>query len=315
MPHAAISNHCAEFLVHCRVRRNLSPHTLRAYRCDLEQFCQFMAGQPLEACDRDAIGRFHHGLASDPSYRPATVRRKLAAVQSFFKWLQRTNVIAVNPFRDAEVVVRIPRALPRNLTRAQLAALFSATWCRFSLEEAAQPGGLDGPAFQRFTNRVALEILFTTGIRVGELERIGCVDVDVEGGAILIHGKGARERYVYVVNTESLSLVREYLRQRPRFAGATASLLVNSRGTRLRSQTFRSRLKRAAREIGDLPDTVTPHMLRHSAATSLLEASVDIRYVQRLLGHASISTTERYTHVSDTSLRNVLLHADPRSRF
>lgn len=305
----------SEFLAHCKLNRNASGHTLRAYEADLEQFSKFLGQRRLSECDTDVIRGYHAFLASNQSYKATTIRRKLATLKSFFRWLKRVKQVPADPFAEADITVRLPKTLPRNLSQTQLSALFSSP--SFSIPESAMKEGpaLNVSDFQLLTNRVALELLFATGVRIGELEKISVHDIDLATGALLIRGKGARERYVYVSNSDAIMLTKRYVQIRERFAKNTDKLLLNSRGTGLSAQTFRSRLKAAGRKIERISQTVTPHMLRHSAATSLLEASVDIRFVQRLLGHASISTTQLYTHVSDASLKQVLIDADPRSKL
>lgn len=315
MPTTITGEVCSQFIEYCKLTRNASSHTLRAYESDLRQFSQFLADRPLTDCDTTEIRRYHAILASHQRYKPTTIRRKLATLKSFFGWLKRSKRLSSNPFTEADVSVRLPRNLPRNLTQTQLSALFSSPVFTIPRGVFNERQILTTSEFQLLTNRVALELLFATGVRIGELVKVLVQDVDIATGAILIQGKGARERYVYLTNSKALSLVARYLGIRNHFARNTDALLLNSRGTSLSSQTFRLRLKAAAEQAKEISKHVTPHMLRHSAATSLLEASVDIRFVQRLLGHASISTTQAYTHVSDSSLKQVLLAADPRSRL
>lgn len=236
-----------------------------------------------------------------------------------------------NPFNNFRL--RLPRRkrLPRTLSRPEAAALMgslrpgrtSAGGSRASRPAPprngpGRPGG-SGPAFVRTAPpplpsdpfAVALQLMVATGIRVGELTRLRLDDVTPDGAAVRIHGKGSRDRIAYVPDAALAAAIATLRASRARSAsGAGASpLFVNRRGTALRPQSIRARLRTLAQAAG-VSRRVTPHMLRHTAATLLIETGVDIRFVQRLLGHASIATTEIYTHVSDEALRATLARAD-----
>ncbi|NVO14425.1 MAG: tyrosine-type recombinase/integrase [Rhodoplanes sp.] len=224
-----------------------------------------------------------------------------------------------NPFKTFRL--RLPRRkrLPRTLSRPEAAALMGSL--RRSVPERPSPAsgrtataGLPrvslSPGEAGFA--IALQLMVATGIRVGELCRLRLDEVAPDGGALRIHGKGARDRMAYITDAALAAALARLRAERAAFAGAdtvAVPLFVNRRGTPLRPQSIRARLRVRARDAG-LSRRVTPHMLRHTAATLLIETGVDIRFVQRLLGHASIATTEIYTHVSDEALRTTLARAD-----
>jgi integrase/recombinase XerD len=164
------------------------------------------------------------------------------------------------------------------------------------------------------TTLLAVALMVATGVRVNEVVGIKCHDIDLPGRSMRIVGKGRRERQVFLPNGWMKRLTRAYLNTRAALGVEHTHLLFNRRRDPLTSAAMRSRLGKAAREAG-VGAKVTPHMLRHTAATQLIEAGVDIRYIQRLLGHASLSTTEIYTHVSDRALRRVVSDADVVGRF
>jgi integrase/recombinase XerD len=200
----------------------------------------------------------------------------------------------VSPFRSIELRMRLPSRLPRSLASSELETL---------LEEA-------GSAPQVI--RIAILLLFTTGVRVGELAGLNLASLSLADGTLRVFGKGARERQVFITNSRVRRELASYLRTQRGGASFNGPLLVNGEGARLSAAAIRAHLRKLAQAAG-IERRITPHMLRHTAATALLEAGVDIRFVQRLLGHQSIATTQIYTHVRDEVLRRVVVAADTYS--
>jgi site-specific recombinase XerD len=234
------------------------------------------------------VGHASH-LTSERGAAPRTLRRRMACLRGFYKDLVRSGAIECSPFRDLDMQLPRPRQLPRALTRAETALLVGqARRCC----EAAGP--LSEKAFP-----AALLLLISTGLRVGELVGLRPSDLDHDQGGLHVHGKGRRERRVFVVD-EELSRILGRLAARP----GAASLLAPD-GFRWSTEAVRRALRRFAEEAG-VERRVTPHMLRHSCATLLLEDGVDLRVLQRLLGHENIATTALYAHVGDSGLRKAL---------
>ena len=229
-------------------------------------------------------------LSGERALAPATVRRRLAYLRSMFGWLVRRGTIATNPFAAVEIRIRIPERLPRCLHEADIARLVAA---------AREQGGVAG---------LATLLLFATGIRVGELSSLRTADVDLGMGTMRIVGKGNRERRVFLPGGSAGTQLTRHVLARSQ-AGSEGRLVVGPGGQTASPALIRREVKRLARQAG-VERAITPHMLRHTAATSLLEAGVDIRFVQRLLGHRSILTTQMYTHVSDGALRAAIRGAD-----
>jgi site-specific recombinase XerD len=305
-----------QFIESC-AKRGLSAHTARAYQADLADFRKsLLRSTPLSECDAADVQRYIDSLVSNCRLGASTIRRRLACLKATFTWLVRERIITENPVCGIRLELKAPKLIPRNVPTEDLARLLQ--YVDFSIPIVGPAGdGPDEPSrstFDKWTSRLALEVLFATGVRVGELEQIDLNDVDLRRGAIRIQGKGARQRTVYMSNDQTTTALREYMRVRPRFAANTERLLINSRGRPLHAASVRTRLKRLC-SAAEIKRRVTPHMLRHSAATCLMEASVDIRFVQRFLGHASIVTTQIYTHVSDAALRKAVIEADPRARL
>jgi site-specific recombinase XerD len=235
-------------------------------------------------------------LFTEHHLKETSAKRHVASLRSLFRWLEDGGHVPDDPFRGARVRIKLPRRLPRVLSRSELATI---------LEHP--PAG----DFGSITARMAAELLFATGIRVAELAGIRDDDIDLTAGVITIIGKGSRQRRVYIPDAEIRELIVVYRDARDMREHAPESFLVNSRGGPASPQYIR-RLVRQLGERAALSRRVTPHMFRHSVATYLLEEGVDIRYVQRLLGHRSIVTTEIYTHVADAALKSRVIERHPR---
>jgi integrase/recombinase XerD len=284
------------FIRHCQSIRKLSPHTIRAYDLDLARFSQFLGKRAsVASCDKGVIHNYVRHLFDVCALKESSVKRHLATLRSFFRWLEEDGVDIEDPFRGARIRIRTPKRLPRVIARADLRRLL--------VHERPH-------IFADLTAYVATELLFATGMRVSELATLLDSAVDVDDGTITIIGKGNRQRRVFVPD-ELKSLLRDYRTARDRCASSADTFLVNSRGSAASPQMIR-RLVRLHGERSSVRDRVTPHMFRHSVATYLLEEGVDIRYVQRLLGHRSISTTEIYTHVADAALKVRITERHPR---
>jgi site-specific recombinase XerD len=289
----------SSFLRHCQSIRKLSPHTIRAYELDLARFSGFLGKRSSVAiCDKTRIHDYVRHLFDVRELKEASVKRHLATLRSLFHWLEEEHDGIEDPFRGARIRIRMPKRLPRVIARADLRRLLLHT---------------PPPAFSDLTAYVATELLFATGMRVSELAGLLDAAVDLEDGTITIIGKGNRQRRVFVPD-ELKTVLSDYRTARDRAAATADTFLINSRGAAASPQMIR-RLIRLHGERSEVRDRVTPHMFRHSVATYLLEEGVDIRYVQRLLGHRSISTTEIYTHVADAALKVRITERHPRRRI
>ncbi len=299
------------FLQHCRCERNLSPHTLRAYRGDLQDFSTFLAGSTsLQGVDGPIVRRYLDTLLGTRSLQATTVRRRTAGLRIFYSWLVHRGVLSQSPFESLRIAIRMPRRLPRNLPRNEVRKLIHRVAREVGLDPSADYESQLGRRtlatreFRFLTLLVALEVLLATGLRVGELTSLTIDCIDIVDGTVRVFGKGARERRVFLLDPALKSLVRSYLATRNARTHDPLPLLVNSRG-QLATPGFLRRTLSSAAHIAGIR-RVTPHMLRHTCATLLLEEGVNLRHVQVLLGHSSISTTERYTHVTAGNLRAAL---------
>jgi integrase/recombinase XerC len=295
-----------------RVTKDLSPHTLRAYDSDIAAFERHLGIRAfVKHIDRDRLVTFMEeqrmaGLSS------TSIRRRASALRGFCKWLLSHRLLAVDPWVGASVAVGRSRKLPRRLPTHELDRLLCFLRRRADVDDKSDPDRvLERP--HQSTTLLAVVLMVATGVRVSEVVSITCRDIDLAGRSVRIVGKGRRERQVFLTNDWIKDLTEAYLNTRSLLGVTHAHLLFNWHHDPLTEAAMRSRLVKAARDAG-LAARVTPHMLRHTAATELIEAGVDIRYIQRLLGHASLTTTEIYTHVSDGALRRVVSGADVLGR-
>ena len=287
----------ANFLKYCRHARNLSDNTLKAYEQDVAELRRYLAAKRLPTLNSpEDINGYIEWLSSTRNLSATTIKRRLACLRAMFNWQERSDKSFSSPFRNADVRLTLPKRLPRCLSAAELRALFQAA-------KAA-----------RIWLRLVVTLLFTTGMRVSEVTNLQLGDVDIERRTVRVKGKGSRERIVFLATPEVSQELEQHIQRNLNGRPSTAPLFANSTGNAISPASVRLAV-RALAEKADISRRITPHMLRHSAATSLLEAGVDIRFVQRLLGHASISTTEIYTHVSDERLKLVISTANTIGRL
>lgn len=291
-------NACEHFTQHYRSVVNLSLHTQRAYQIDLADFQKFAGLETsLVSLEKNHLRQFIRHLREERKLKETTIKRRIACLKLFFRWLHQEEIIPGNPFDGLHERIRLPKRLPRSLTREEIAKLMTVL--------SGDGSQFNEAEFQNAATKTAIRLLLATGIRVGELVNISLPDLDLADGRIAIHGKGDRQRLVYVFESSIQQMLERYHTLRRSQPFTTQKLFTSPSGIPLTTPKIREALGKFATQSG-IARRITPHMLRHTAATTLLEAGVDIRYVQKLLGHQSISTTEIYTHVSDQGLREAL---------
>jgi len=293
---------------HLRAERNLSPHTRRAYQCDVGQLRDHAHAKPGELSSREVRGWL---AAQHQRCSPATLGRKLAGVRAFYRFLLREGAVTDDPTAGIPAP-KTPRRLPRPLSVDDCDALAERS-------ADARPNARDGARedLRALRDAALIELLYGTGIRVGEVVSLDVRDVDARGGELRVLGKGGKERVVPIPGLARQALAAWLeRRQRP---GVLAEPLFCSLRPR-RDQRVRRLTDRDARRIvreralaAGIVDRVHPHRLRHSYATHLLDMGADLREIQELLGHASLSTTQKYTAVSMEHLRRVYDEAHPRA--
>jgi integrase/recombinase XerD len=289
-----------DFLAYLEFERGLSRNTLDAYRSDLLQFGRFLEGRDMGAAHATSadVADFLTELGSK-SASPATIHRKAACLRSFYRHLRREGVRDSDPTASLSAPRR-GRKLPQVLTRGEVDKLLG------------QPRGTEPAALR---DRALLELMYACGLRASEAISLAVGDVDLEDGLLRARGKGSKERIV-PVGQRALSAVRVYLqRGRPQLIRRNPeekNLFVNFRGGPLTRQGLYKIVRRHAVTAG-LADRMSPHTLRHTFATHLLAGGCDLRSVQEMLGHADVSTTQLYTHLSSGRLKEVYFKAHPRA--
>jgi integrase/recombinase XerD len=295
------------FLGHCIDHRKLSSHTLKAYRHDLGHFRVFVSepsdDAPLQSINQASVQKW---LGSMGEVKPRTVRRRLATLKSMFSSFERNGNGFVNPIARLRCEVKVGTSLPRTVARATVRSLL-----RSSRKQVTSSPGAAGRTIQETT---LIETMFSTGMRVSEVVATNIAQLDMERLVISVRGKGNREREIPIVCEAFREALSQHLAQRvAKEATAESPLFINRRGVRMSDQSARTILRRHAARIG--ARRITPHMLRHTIATLLLEDGVDLRHIQRLLGHSSIATTTIYVHVSERSQRQALARRHPRNKM
>lgn len=295
------------FLEHCRVARGLSPHTLRAYRSDLAHAARHIGPRvQVTNIDRDTVRDYVKHVLDVERRKGSTAKRRVATLKVFFRWLEREEVVAISVFHRLDLSIRLPKRLPRALDATEMKRLLRRA-------ETVRRGCRAESYEDRLLHFIVVA-LFTTGLRISELVSLKTHDVSVREGTLRVHGKGNRERTVFFPGDDALQILNRYAHDRRSTAPAGDRFLVDAEGLPISCAYVRRRLRSLAQRAS-ISRRVTPHMLRHTAATQLLEAGVDIRFVQRLLGHASIATTQIYTQVRDSALRATLVRANTLARL
>jgi integrase/recombinase XerD len=295
-----------DFLAYLELERGLSRNTLEAYRCDLQQYGEFLARRdldPLDAMPADLaafVTELADGRPQRPAVAPATLQRKIACLRSFYRHLRRDGTLE----RDPTSELRAPRSrarLPKVLSRDEVVMLLQ------------QPQGTSLAALR---DRALLETMYACGLRASEAISLELSELDLEAGIVRARGKGSKERIV-PIGSKALESLGVYLEKaRPRLVGPRDEkrVFVNLRGGGLSRQGLYKIVQRHARGAG-LERRMSPHTLRHTFATHLLAGGCDLRSLQEMLGHADIGTTQVYTHLSAERLRDVYFDAHPRAQM
>ena len=289
------------FLDYLHAERDASPLTIRNYSADIAAFAVWFAGKYKQSCDWLRIDSFHlRGYLVHLTERQldrATIHLKMSALRSFYKWLVRTERVKQNPL----VGLTLPkkgRKLPKFLTIQQIEALLEAPL-----------KGKTGDGLAAWRDKAAMETVYSAGLRIHELVQLNDDDVDVLGEVVRVRGKGKKERLA-ALGGPAIETLQKYLAMRAR--STRGPLFVNKFGGRMTARSMQRMLKKYLTAAG-LDPSLTPHKLRHSFATHMLDAGADLRSVQELLGHANLSTTQIYTHITPERLKKVYEKAHPRA--
>lgn len=289
----------SQYLHICQNQRRLSVKTIKAYRIDLAQFSAFKKAHPNDK-ERDTLSAYI--VFMNAVLKPRSVKRKIASLRAYYNYLEQENLIECNPFHMIRVDVKAPLLLPRTVPQRVIAQMLSAAHSDLEVTGTATSKRI------ALRNVAVLELLFSSGMRVSELCNLNVEDIDLEEGTVLVFGKGAKERILQIGHPDVLSILQRYQSE----GNSTGAFFRSRNGRRLSDQSVRNMVNRYALRV-QAPLHITPHMFRHSFATLLMEENVDIRYIQQILGHSSITTTQIYTHVSMKKQREIMTQSNPRN--
>lgn len=293
--------HIDEFLNYCRYHKKLSDKTIRAYKIDLSQYGVFS-----NELSKQALWDYIEYL--NKKYKPKTAKRKLATLKAFIHFLLLQDLIDFNPFDKLETTIKEPLLLPKTIPLGVIAKLISFSYQQIVFAKS------DYQIRSAVRNTAILELLFATGARVAEICTLRSDNVDLLGNSVKFYGKGSKERIIPIENFAVLSILRKYHSLFEKEILDSGYFFVNKLGRRMTEQSVRNMINFYCKQCG-VDMHITPHMFRHSFATLLLEEDVDIRYIQRMLGHSSINTTQIYTHVTSAKQKEILKIKHPRNKL
>lgn len=293
--------HIDEFMNYCRYHKKLSDKTIRAYKIDLSQYGDFS-----DELSKQALWDYIEYL--NKKYKPKTAKRKLATLKAFIHFLLLQDLIDFNPFDKLETTIKEPLLLPKTIPLGVIAKLISFSYQQIVFAKS------DYQIRSAVRNTAILELLFATGARVAEICTLRSDNVDLLGNSVKFYGKGSKERIIPIENFAVLSILRKYHSLFEKEIPDSGYFFVNKLGRRMTEQSVRNMINFYCKQCG-VDMHITPHMFRHSFATLLLEEDVDIRYIQRMLGHSSITTTQIYTHVTSAKQKEILKTKHPRNKL
>lgn len=291
------------YLNYCTSQKRLDAKTLKAYRIDLKQFTNYIS--ITEPSEITPTLLEHYISFLHQSFKPKTVKRKLASLKALFHYFEYKDIVEYNPFNKLYIKFKEPVILPKVIPLSTIERLLSVIYNQ----------QLNGSTLNKKHNSIrdaaVCELLFATGIRISELCSLHDNDVDLQNGIIKIYGKGSKERVLQIGNNAALQALTKYKAEFSDKICACGYFFVNNNNHPLSDQAVRRMLNKYTK-LADINIHITPHMFRHTFATCLLDADVDIRYIQEMLGHSSINVTEIYTHVAIEKQGNILKEKHPR---
>lgn len=295
-----------EYLIYCKLQKRLDSKTLKAYRIDLTQFSIILENPDILTITISDIESYIGHL--NQSFKPKTVKRKVASLKALFHYLEYKNIISNNPFNKIRTKFREPLLLPKTIPLHTMETFLS---------EIYKENSLSTTPYQK--KRTLLDIaiaetLFSTGMRISELCNLKYSDIDLHDAVIRIYGKGSKERIIQLGNEDVIQLLMRYENEFSSEIQKSGYYFSNTNSLPISDQAVRRMINKYC-NLAAIDLHITPHMFRHTFATCLLEADVDIRYIQEMLGHSSITVTEIYTHVALSKQKDILTSRHPRKKF
>lgn len=301
-----LENLTAKYLDYCQYQKALNGKTLKAYSIDLKQFINFASGRQ-DILVKEVISDYITFLHK--TYKPKSIKRKIACLRAFCNYLEYEEIIDNNPFAKLKVKFQEPIILPKTIPFAIICAILAKAY-----QEKNAIMLSNNKKLNILRDIAVLELLFATGIRVSELCSLSVDDINLSEGSVRIFGKGSKERMVHIGNEEVIHILSLYKATFYSDIEQSGFFFINRLHKRFSEQSVRGMISKYTAQA-NIDLHITPHMFRHSFATLLLEEDVDIRYIQQLLGHSSIITTQIYTHVASRKQRDILSTKHPRNKI
>ncbi len=297
-----------DFLFHCKYEKNLTENTIRAYESDFQQFKEFKNFFELDISQvNKVLLKEYIKYLYTFDLKPKSIKRKVAVIKVFFNYLEFEEMIDVNPFRKIRVSIKEDKSLPKTIDMKNIRKLLK---CVYNIKNSIS--NKRSFAYKTIIRDIAvLELLFSTGLRVSEISNLKIDDIDLSTGYIKVIGKGNKERVIHVCEQESKIIIKEYSSLFMNKILEKKFFFINRLGKRFTEQSISLMIKKYQKKA-NIKQHLTPHMFRHSFATMLLEEGVDIRYIQGMLGHSSIATTQIYTHINNKQQKRILTTKHPR---
>lgn len=301
-----LDSHIKNYLLFCKSQKCLDSKTLKAYRIDLMQFSDSLNDIFIDGASLEALENFISFLHE--TYKPKTAKRKIATIKAFFHYLEYKDLITTNPFNKLHIKFREPVTLPKIIPLLTVETLLKTIYNYYNSAQTAY-------CRKKVLQDIAIiELLFSTGMRISELCSLKQNNVDLVTNTIRIYGKGSKERQIQIGNTDVINILKKYQTENSTSIQKQGNFFAKTNGEPVSDQSIRRMLKKYS-SLAGIDVHITPHMFRHTFATSLLEADVDIRYIQEILGHSSISITEIYTHVTTAKQLDIMRNKHPRKNF
>lgn len=292
-----------EYLLFCQNQKCLDEKTLKAYKIDLIQFLKMINTDLLAEINTNLLENYICALHQ--TCKPKTAKRKIASVKAFFHYLEYKDYVSSNPFSKIHIKFREPVILPKTIPLNTVELFLSTMYNQLSFSK-------NNYQYKNTLRDIAvIELLFATGMRISELCSLAPVNVNLINRTVLIYGKGSKERIIQIGNEDVYQILCKYVQEYQHEIERTKHFFINHLGEPLSDQSVRRMIRKYA-DAAAINLHITPHMFRHTFATALLDADVDIRYIQEMLGHSSINITEIYTHVTTAKQMSILSTKHPR---
>lgn len=301
-----ISNNVNNYINALKTERNLAEKSMKAYYSDLSNFLHWLQENQIDKIDISSISLYIHWLQNTKQMKDTSIKRKYVTLKSFFTYLVSKEIIDISPFKDIRISFKTSKKLPRTLSSHEIIKLLKSP-----IEELKDIQ----TEFRKIIcirNTAIIELLYCVGIRIGELINIELKDINLEEQTLLIHGKGRKDRILYISSTDVINILKSWITDRESLNPKCEALFINKYGDKLSIYSIED-IYEKYRKLAGLDTKSTPHYLRHTFATQLLNNGADIRAVQEILGHSSITTTQIYTEVSTERKKQVLLKFNARN--